>query len=74
MNAGLVVFIGVVALNVGGLLLDLLLSTLGVATITSLVRGGNWWVGSAIVLLQGVGIVGLTYHFCCCQMDWMNDL
>jgi hypothetical protein len=65
MNAGLIIAIAVVALDVVGGSLDGVLYLAGLTTVTSLVRSGGWWtlVGIVIVLIQ-LGIpAGLAWHF-----------
>jgi hypothetical protein len=66
-NAGLIVFIAVLALDVAGLLLDSVLYLLSAPTVSDFVRTGTplgTLVGIVIVLLQVVGLGGgIAYHF-----------
>jgi|HubBroStandDraft_6_1064221.scaffolds.fasta_scaffold244377_5 hypothetical protein len=65
MNAGLIIAIAVVALDVLGGSLDGVLYLAGLTTVTSLVRSGGWWtlVGIVIVLIQFGIPAGLAWHF-----------
>ncbi len=62
MSAGLWVFIGVVALDVAGLILDLFLANMGQPTISA-----TAWrypeLAIAILTVQGIGWLGLLMHF-----------
>jgi len=64
-NAGLIIAIAVVALDVLGGSLDGVLYLAGLTTVTSLVRSGGWWtlVGIVIVLIQFGIPAGLAWHF-----------
>jgi hypothetical protein len=65
MNAGLLIAVVVVALDIVVGLLDGVLYLAGLTTITSLVRSGGWWTlaGIVIVLIQPGIPLGLIYHF-----------
>ncbi len=63
MSAGIAVFIIVVVVDALALLVDPLLPSLGLATITSAVRGGNWLLGAATIMLQLLGGIGLACHY-----------
>ncbi len=62
MTVGLVMFLSVLALDVLGVVADLLLRLLGWPTITALVRE-HPPLGEVILFLQGIAAVGLYFHF-----------
>ncbi len=63
MSNGLIVFLIVLTLDLIGLGVDGLLYLLGQDTITILVRNKYPEIGTAIILLQLLGVFGLWNHF-----------
>ncbi len=61
-NAGLVIFLIVVGVNVAGLFLDLYLALSEMTTITDLAQEYGW-VRMVIVAWQLVGVIALDKHF-----------
>lgn len=60
-NDGLWIFIAVVALDVHGLLCDLLLWYWSLTTVTEFARR-NVWAAAVIVGVNAAGVVGLGFH------------
>jgi hypothetical protein len=62
MTAGLWVFVSVLVLNLAGVVLDGILYLTGHITITAMVRR-DWSLGTPILVLQVVGLIGIAVHF-----------
>lgn len=59
---GLITFMIVTSINLGGLSLDAALFSSKLTTVTELARR-NPWIASLIVLLNIIGTIGLAIHF-----------
>ncbi len=61
-TCAIVIFVVVVAANLGGLIVDNTLAINNCPTISHYVWR-HWWIGVPVILLQVVGMVALAYHF-----------